>query len=122
VRYINLLIIIIFCIFIIFFFNKKENYVEEYNLKIQKLDEKIDSLHNVNSDLSFKIDTLNLQISKLDDELNLKDNNINILRNEINKKISSVDNFTDFELQNFFTERYQYYYDSIRKTHSSLSN
>jgi len=122
VRYVNLLIIIIFCIFIIFFFNKKENYVEEYNLKIQKLDEKIDSLHNVNSDLFLKIDTLNTQILGLDQELNLKDNSINTLKNEVNEKASNVDRYTDDELQEFFTNRYRYYFDSLRKTNSTLSN
>jgi peptidoglycan hydrolase CwlO-like protein len=122
VRYVNLLIIIIFSIFIVFFFNKKENYVEEYNLKIQKLDEKIDSLHNVNSDLFLKIDTLNTQILGLDQELNLKDNSINTLKNEVNEKASNVDRYTDDELQEFFTNRYRYYFDSLRKTNSTSSN
>jgi len=122
VKYINVLVIIGVCIFILFFFNKKQDYVEEYNLKIEKLDEKIDSLHDVNNDLSFKIDTLNVQISKLDQELDLKDNSINALRNEVNEKVSNVDSYTDDELQEFFTNRYRYYFDSLRKTNSSSSN
>jgi peptidoglycan hydrolase CwlO-like protein len=122
VKYINVLVIIGVCIFILFFFNKKQDYVEEYNLKIEKLDEKVDSLQDVNNDLSFKIDTLNVQISKLDQELDLKDNSINALRNEVNEKVSNVDSYTDDELQEFFTNRYRYYFDSLRKTNSSSSN
>ncbi len=71
-KYINILIIVGVCIFVLFFFNKKEDYVEEYNAKIEKLDEKVDSLQDVNDDLSLKIDTLNIQISELDQELDLK--------------------------------------------------
>jgi peptidoglycan hydrolase CwlO-like protein len=122
VKYINILVVIGVCIFILFFFNKKQDYVEEYNLKIEKLDEKVDSLQDVNDDLSLKIDTLNVQISKLDQELDLKDNSINALRNEVNEKVSSVDSYNDDELQEFFTNRYRYYFDSLRKTNSSSSN
>ena len=121
-KYFNILVVIAVCIFILFFFNKKEDYVEEYNLKIEKLDEKVDSLQDVNDDLSLKIDTLNIQISKLDQELDLKDNSINTLRNEVNEKVSSVDSYNDDELKEFFTNRYRYYFDSLRKTNSSSSN
>jgi uncharacterized membrane protein YvbJ len=122
VKYFNILVVIAVCIFILFFFNKKEDYVEEYNLKIEKLDEKVDSLQDVNDDLSLKIDTLNIQISKLDHELDLKDNSINTLRNEVNEKVSSVDSYNDDELKEFFTNRYRYYFDSLRKTNSPFSN
>jgi uncharacterized membrane protein YvbJ len=122
VKYFNILVIIGVCIFILFFFNKKEDYVEEYNLKIEKLDEKVDSLQDVNDDLSLKIDTLNIQISELDQELDLKDNSINTLRNEVNEKVSSVDSYTDDELKEFFTNRYRFYFDSLRKANSPSSN
>jgi len=122
VKYVNILVVIGVCIFILFFFNKKEDYVEEYNVKIEKLDEKVDSLQDVNDDLSLKIDTLNIQISELDQELDLKDKSINTLRNEVNAKVSSVDSYNDDELKEFFTNRYRYYFDSLRKANSSSSN
>jgi uncharacterized membrane protein YvbJ len=122
VKYINILVVVGICIFALFFFNKKEDYVEEYNAKIKKLDEKVDSLQDVNDDLSLKIDTLNIQILELDQELDLKDNSINTLRNEVNEKVSSVDSYTDDELKEFFTNRYRYYFDSLRKANSSSSN
>lgn len=118
----NLLVIIGACIIVFTFFNKKEDYVEEYNAKIEALEQKVDSLHHINDELTFKIDTLNVQIGKLDQELDLKDNRINNLRYEISTKVDAVDNFNDDELERFFTERYRQYLDSIAKTNSASSN
>jgi chromosome segregation ATPase len=118
----NLLVIIGACIIVFTFFNKKEDYVEEYNAKIEALEQKVDSLHSINDELTFKIDTLNVQINKLDQELDLKDNRINNLRYEISTKVDAVDNFNDDELERFFTERYRQYLDSIKKTNSTSSN
>ena len=121
-RNLNLLVIIGACIIVFTFFNKKEDYVEEYNAKIKALEQKVDSLHSENDELTFKIDTLNTQIGKLDQELDLKDNRINNLRYEISTKVDAVDNFNDDELERFFTERYRQYLDSIAKTNSTSSN
>jgi len=118
----NLLVIIGACIIVFTFFNKKEDYVEEYNAKIEALEQKVDSLHSINDELTFKIDTLNVQIGKLDKELDLKDNRINNLRYEISTKVDAVDNFNDDELERFFTERYRQYLDSIAKANSASSN
>jgi peptidoglycan hydrolase CwlO-like protein len=118
----NLLVIIGACIIVFAFFNKKEDYVEEYNAKIQALEKKVDSLHSENDELTFKIDTLNQQIGVLDQELDLKDNKINNLRYEISTKVDAVDNFNNDELQQFFTERYRQYFDSIKKANSEISN
>lgn len=113
------LVILGACILVFAFFQKKENYVDEYNAKIAALEAKVDSLHSVNDELTFKIDTLNQQVVKLDKEIDQKDNKIYNLRNEINTKINAVDSFTDDELERFFTERYRHYRDSITKTNSS---
>ena len=63
-RNLNLLVIIGACIIVFTFFNKKEDYVEEYNAKIKALEQEVDSLHSENDELTFKIDTLNIQIGK----------------------------------------------------------
>ena len=121
-RNLNLLVIIGACVVVFTFFNKKENYVEKYDAKIKALEQKVDSLHHINDELTFKVDTLNIQITKLDHQIDLKDNRINNLRYEINTKVDAVDNFNDDELTRFFTERYRQYLDSIKKTNSSSSN
>ena len=118
----NLLVILGACIIVFIFFEKREDYVEEYNAKIIALEQKVDSLHSVNDELTFKIDTLNVEINKLDQQLDLKDTRINNLRYEISKKVDAVDSFNDDELEKFFTERYRQYLDSIKETSSQISN
>ena len=118
----QLFVIIGACILVFRFLDDKESYVSEYNDKIIALEQKVDSLHHINDELTFKIDTLNVQIGKLDQQLDLKDNKINNLRYEISTKVDAVDSFNDDELERFFTERYRQYIDSIKKTDSKTSN
>jgi len=89
------------------FFQNKENYIKEYNDKIEALNIKIDSLHTVNEKLDEesvllreKIDDYNIKI----DELNIL---INVIKNETQQQVDIVDSFGDDELEKFFTERYQ---------------
>ena len=117
----QLFVIIGACILVFRFLDDKESYVSEYNDKITALEQKVDSLHHINDELTFKIDTLNVQISKLDQQLDLKDNKINNLRYEISTKVDAVDSFNDDELERFFTERYKQV-DSIKKTNSKTRN
>jgi peptidoglycan hydrolase CwlO-like protein len=107
------LVIVGACILVYHFLNDKEEYVNEYNAKIEALEKKVDSLHSENDELTFKIDTLNGQITKLDKQIDLKDSRINNLKYEINTKVDAVDSFNDNELEKFFTERYRQYKDSI---------
>ena len=99
-----------------------EQYVEDYNLKINALEAKVDSLHHINDKLVYKIDTLNQQIVKLDKEIDKQDKKIVTLKYKVNEKVNSVDSFSNDELTRFFTERYRHYEDSIKKTNSSSSN
>ena len=115
-------IIVLICIIVWLLYSDRERYVEEYNAKIDALEQKVDSLHSENDELTFKIDTLNVQINKLDQELDFKNQKINNLKYEINTKISAVDDFNDDELEKFFTERYRAIFDSIKKTNSKISN
>ncbi|MDA9309738.1 hypothetical protein N9Q43_00770 [bacterium] len=118
------LALLFFCSFYIsyLFFANDENYIDGYNVKINKLEHKIDSLHGINHKLNFRVDTLNLKIKYLDKELDLKDNRIKRLKYEINIKVDAVDSFNDDELTKFFTERYRYYKNSNQKTDSTSSN
>ena len=115
-------IIVLICIIVWLLYSDRERYVEEYNAKIEALESKVDSLHNINDDLTFKIDTLNGQIQNLDQEIYLKYNRINNLKYEISTKVDAVDDFNDDELERFFTERYRSIIDSIAKTNSKISN
>ena len=116
------IIIILSLTLIYFLFLENEKYVEDYNLKIEALEAKVDSLHNINDGLEYKIDTLNQQIVTLDKEIDKQDKRIVTLKYKVNEKINSVDNFNDDELERFFTERYRELLDSIAKTNSKTSN
>ncbi len=115
-------ILVLISIIIWFLFSNKKDYVDDYNNKIKALEAKVDSLHSINNNLTYKIDTLNVQINSLDKEIVNQDNLIKNLRIKTNEKVKAVDNFNDDELYQFFTERYRQYLDSIRKTDSKTSN
>ena len=116
------IIFILLSALVYFVFLGDEKYVEDYNIKIDALEAKVDSLHHINDDLVFKIDTLNQQIVKLDTEIDKQDKKIVTLKYKVNEKVNSVDSFNDDELTRFFTERYRHYEDSIKKADSSSSN
>ena len=115
-------ILVLISIVIWLLYNNKEDYVDDYNNKIKALEAKVDSLHSINDNLTYKIDTLNVQINSLDKEIVNQDNLIKNLRIKTNEKVKAVDNFNDDELYQFFTERYRQYLDSIGKTDSKTSN
>ncbi len=115
------IIFILLSTLIYFVFLGDEKYVEDYNIKIDALEAKVDSLHHINDDLVFKIDTLNQEIVKLDLEIGQQDKKIVTLKYKVNEKVNSVDNFNDDELTRFFTERYKQI-DSIKKTDSETRN
>ena len=102
--------------------SNEEEYITEYNSKIETLNDKINSLHDVNENLTLEIDVLTTQISVLDQEISKQDSKIVILKKQTNEKVNNVDSYGDDELEQFFTERYRQYLDSIKKTNSSISN
>ena len=123
-RFINSAKVLVLLLIILWllFRDKGEEYEAQYQAQIEALNSKIDSLHNINDDLTYKIDTLNTQILSLDKEINNQDKLIKNLRIKTNEKVRAVDNFNDDELYQFFTERYRHVIDSIRKTGSQTSN
>jgi len=115
------IIFILLSTLIYFVFLGDEKYVEDYNIKIDALEAKVDSLHHINDDLVFKIDTLNQEIVKLDLEIGQQDKKIVTLKYKVNEKVNSVDNFNDDELLKFFTDRYKKI-DSTESTNSEARN
>ena len=118
----SLKIVILLVIIAWLLLSNEEDYTEDYNAKIVALEQKVDSLHYINDNLTFKIDTLNGQIVKLDQQIDVKDNRIRTLKWKVNEKVNAVDSFDDNELERFFTERYGQYLDSVKKTDSKISN
>ena len=102
--------------------SNEDEYINEYNSKIEALENKINSLHSINEELTLEIDTLNGQINKLDQEINKQDIKIVTLKRQTNEKVNNVDLYRYDELERFFTERYRQHFDSIKETNSSSSN
>ncbi len=102
--------------------SNEEEYIIEYNNKIEALNVKINSLHNINENLTLKIDRLNSQIFILDQEIDKQNIKIVTLKNKTNEKVNSVDLYKHDELEQFFTERYRQHFDSIKKIDSTSSN
>ena len=50
-------ILVLISIIIWFLFSNKKDYVDDYNNKIKALEAKVDSLHSINNNLTYKIDT-----------------------------------------------------------------
>jgi peptidoglycan hydrolase CwlO-like protein len=104
-----LLLIIIYLISLnIFKKIEPPSYIDEYNLIIDNLEKSIDSLHNNNKLLNNKIILFENNVDSLKQILNKKNKEIIILKKEMNEKLNSIDSFTNFELQQFFTDRYRY--------------
>lgn len=92
--------------------NKYEEEVQGYESKIEELQENIDSLYEVNDSLEVKMDSLIVEVEISDQkivELNLNLDEIKIKNTQIS---STVNSFSDDELQKFFTERYGHLKDS----------
>ena len=87
--------------------------VESYELKIQLLEKKVDSLNTKNTVLKLEADSLNTKISEYDVKINKLNSRIYVIKKETEKKLSDVDSFGDDELERFFAERYRQYKDSI---------
>jgi len=110
-------------VFIFYILNIPDgDYAKEYKSKINILENNVDSLYNINNELTSKISTLSIKIKSLDQELYLNSKKIITLKNEINSKVNSVDSFDNDQLKLFFTNRYRQHLGSIQKTPSKVSN
>jgi peptidoglycan hydrolase CwlO-like protein len=122
-RNIVIIAVLILIAWLVYIFSYKQpDYIDNHDSKIKVLDLKVDSLYKANEGLILKIDSLNNQINNLDHQIGLKDNRIKTLKKITNEKVNAVDSFNNDELERFFTERYRYYSDSIKKTNSPSSN
>lgn len=104
----NLLAIIGACIVVLVFFQKKEDYVAEYNAKIEALEAKVDSLHSENTTLEKESKLLEDKIADYDQRIKNLNVQIKVIKNETKQKIDAVDFFGDDELEQFFANRYKH--------------
>ena len=87
--------------------------IEAYQLKIELLEKKVDSLHTKNNFLEKESDSLVGKITFYTNRINKLNDRINVIQIETKRKIDAVNNYSTSELQQFFTDRYRLNKDSI---------
>jgi len=83
--------------------------VQAYQMQINLLEQKIDSIKSQNNILVKEADSLENKISAYDVKINNLNYKINVIKKETQQKLDSVDSFGDDELEKFFAERYRQY-------------
>ena len=81
--------------------------IESYELKIQLLEQKIDSINIQNNELKLEADSLYVKITSYDQEIKKLNSRIYVIKKQTKQKVDAVDSMFDDELQKFFTDRYR---------------
>ncbi len=87
--------------------------VKAYEDRINKLEQKVDSLHTKNTYLELESDSLIGRIASYTNRINNLNYRINVIQKQTKAKLDSVNSYTTNELQQFFTDRYRLNKDSI---------
>ena len=81
--------------------------IESYELKIQLIEQKIDSINIQNNELKLEADSLYVKITSYDQEIKKLNSRIYVIKKQTKQKVDAVDSMFDDELQKFFTDRYR---------------
>ena len=108
-----ILVIVITLLLYIVFFTGDEDYTQEYNAKIEALEQKVDSLHQKNTALEFEADSLEFAIEESDKRIKKLNTRIYVIKKKTKEQLDAVDLFGDDELEQFFAKRYRQHTDSI---------
>ena len=87
--------------------------IRAYELKIELLEKKIDSIQSQNSALRLEADSLYGRIDTYNGEIQKLKVRINVVKKQTQAQLDAVNNFGNDELERFFSERYQRQPDSI---------
>ena len=101
-----LLIVIVLIGYNIFNTNSVRTDIKGYKAKIELLQTKIDSAKVVNKQIDVKIDSVKEKVITITKEIHHIDNTITIIKNQTNEKASNAGKFSNVELEQFFTSRY----------------
>jgi len=80
--------------------------IKGYQKNIELIQTKIDSSQAENKKIGVKIDSINGKVVSITNEIHQIDNTITIIKKQTNEKTNSVNNFSNAELEFFFTNRY----------------
>lgn len=102
-----LLVIVIMLIgYSIFNTNSIRTDVKGYKAEIELLQTKVDSAKVVNLQIDTKIDSVKENVVSITKEIHHIDNTITIVKKQTDEKINHAGRFSNVELEQFFTSRY----------------
>ena len=87
--------------------------IKSYELKIQMLESKIDSVKSKNRLLVLEADSLNSKLKSYDKKIDKLNSKIYVIKEQTKIKLDAVDHFGDDELERFFADRYRQSKDSV---------
>jgi peptidoglycan hydrolase CwlO-like protein len=104
----NILLIIVLVLigYNIFTTNSVRTDVKGYKAKIELLQTKVDSAKTVNKQIDIKIDSVKENVVSITKEIHHIDNTITIVKNQTNEKANNAGKFSNVELEQFFSSRY----------------
>jgi len=104
----NLLLVIVIALigYNIFTTSSIKTDVKGYKAKIELLQTKVDSAQVVNKEIDTKIDSVKENVVSITKEIHHIDNTITIVKNQTNEKVNHAGKFSNVELEQFFSSRY----------------
>jgi peptidoglycan hydrolase CwlO-like protein len=104
----NILLIIVVALlgYNIFTTNSIRTDVKGYEQRIDSVQTKIDSAQVINKQIDTKIDSVKENVVSITKEIHHIDNTITIVKNQTNEKVNNAGKFSNVELEQFFSSRY----------------
>jgi len=101
-----LLLVLLLVGYNIFTTNTIKTDVKGYKDKIDSIQTKVDSAKIINVKIDTKIDSVKENVVSITKEIHHIDNTITIVKNQTNEKANSAGKFSNAELEQFFSSRY----------------
>ena len=87
--------------------------IEAYQLEINLLQKRIDSISVHNNELKYEADSLSNKLVEYDGKIKRLNTRIYVIKKETEQKLNAIDSLGSSELQEFFANRYSTAKDSI---------
>jgi chromosome segregation ATPase len=80
--------------------------IKQYKKQIELIETKVDSAKTIDKTITVKIDSVQQRVFGISKEIHYIDKNINIIKKQTDEKVSSTNKFSNAELEQFFSNRY----------------
>ena len=80
--------------------------IKQYKKQIELIETKVDSAKTIDKTITVKIDSVQQRVFGISKEIHYIDKNINIIKKQTDEKVSSSNRFSNAELEQFFSNRY----------------